>query len=186
METDMKFLTNIKGLTNKVLDLKPDEELAVRCADGEAYIITYKVIYDSSMYVFSHLGATSTSILLDEFDKIEEWLDSCTGGEFEYITDNCNGIGLVKAGWECMDPSTGQWAKKVDDFSWFYFERDNGSSEDAALIDIRDYTIKEIESAINAYGYTLAEDCGDNRSIHDLYGDKYLQIIAECIFESGI
>lgn len=171
---------DIKMLAKKVLDLGEDEELFVKAKDQETYVITYKVIYDSSMYVFSHLGAASTIVLLDEHNlsEIECWLVECTGGEYEESTNP----DLVKDGWTCTDVSCGQWCKKVDDFSYLYFERGNGDKDTPTMIDVRDYTVKEVESAINSYGYTLSKkDNFDN--IYELYGDSAIQIIAESLFE---
>lgn len=188
-----KYNTNdmekdIKILAKKVLDLQPNERLYVRCADKETCVITYIEVIDSFMYVFSHLGATSTSVLLDEADEkeVRTWLDACTGGEYE-ILDCMSGIcNLMTEGWRVTDASCGQYCKKVSDFSWLYFENDKGSADYPVLINIKEYTIDYIENVINSYGYTLnprAEDPGLG-FICDLYDDDYLQIIAECIFET--
>lgn len=87
---------------------------------------------------------------------------------------------LLAAGWECTDPDTGQWGRKVNDFTWEYFDNGEGP-EDADYIDVRRYTVAQIESTIQAYGYTLAPGGPDN--IQSIYGNSYLQIIAECLFE---
>ncbi len=93
---------------------------------------------------------------------------------------------LLTKGWTCTDPDAGQWAKKKDDFSWYYFEGNN-TPENATLIDIREYTIGEIESTIQSYGYTLGSSDNKNRltNIQELYKDDYIQIIAEYIFEDN-
>lgn len=91
---------------------------------------------------------------------------------------------LVKKGWACTDPDFDQWCKKVDDFSYLYFEKGKGDKDTPTMIDIRDYTVREIESAINPYGYTLFKKEG-NRNIYELYEDSAIQIITEYLFESG-
>lgn len=54
---------------------------------------------------------------------------------------------LLEQGWKCTDPDTGQWCRKIDDFTWDYFDNDDGP-ENATRIDVRHYTIKQIESTI--------------------------------------
>lgn len=104
----------------------------------------------------------------------------CTGREYEVLTNS----NLIKNGWECTDPSCDQWSKKVDNFSYLYFEKNKGDKDTPTMIDVRDYTVKEIESAINSYGYTLCKSDGKD-NIYETYGDSALQIIAECLFELG-
>lgn len=113
-------------------------------------------------------------------NETEKWLDECTGGEYEELTDS----NLVNDGWECTDHSCDQWCKKVDNFSYLYFEKGKGDKDTPTMIDVRDYTVKEIESAISSYGYSLSKSDG-KENIYETYGDSALQIIAECLFELG-
>jgi hypothetical protein len=87
---------------------------------------------------------------------------------------------LVSDGWTCTDPDTGQWAKKIDDFTWDYFDNGDGP-EDATRVCVKDFKISTIESNIACYGYTMVP--GSEKNIQTIYGDSYLQIIAECLFE---
>lgn len=54
--------------------------------------------------------------------------------------------------------------------------------KDTLDIDLTEYNEQEIESGINAYGYT-AIDKPNHDCIFEQYGDNAYWIIAECIFE---
>lgn len=88
---------------------------------------------------------------------------------------------LKKDGWECTDPDTGQWGRKINDFTWEYFDNGDGP-EDAITINLRHYTIAQIEDAIQTYGYSLVPGV---EFIYKQCDDSFLQIIAECLFELG-
>lgn len=90
-----------------------------------------------------------------------------------------------RIGWECTDPNTGQFCKKIDDFRYLYVDRWE-EDDDADMIDVKSLSIRGIEKAINSFGYTLAtsvEDKKDLINIIEQYPENYLQIIAECVFE---
>ena len=89
---------------------------------------------------------------------------------------------LMKRGWTCTDSDTGQWARKIDDFTWDYFDNGDGP-EDATRICVKDFKISTIESEIASFGYALVP--GSDKNIQTIYGTSYLQIIAECLFETG-
>ncbi|MDG1950062.1 MAG: hypothetical protein P8J32_04600 [bacterium] len=99
-------------------------------------------------------------------------------------------------GWLQTDGSlnTMQYGKKIDSFTWHYREVDEkySTDEDALLdfenwhedvIDVRNHSEKEIQSAVETYGYTLLENYTLSQSGTVFSGDDGIQLIAECIFE---
>ena len=82
--------------------------------------------------------------------------------------------------WILTDGSTGQKGRGIDYFTWEYSEE--GCTGDVCLLD---YSYKEIEDCITAYGYSLKDKEGfDN--IRDLYGKDANQIICECLWETYV
>ena len=98
-----------------------------------------------------------------------------------------------KMNWTCTDPDTGQWGRQVSPTLYLFCE---GVSEKPPVdlrhtpitvyqIDLGAYTVKQVESIIAAYGYTLWSANSDkSKLIYDLYPKEYNFIIAECIFKS--
>ena len=88
--------------------------------------------------------------------------------------------------WICTDSDQKQYGRQLSENLYEFKEK----GIDATIIDMTEgvYEIKEVESCINSYGYTLLT--GDNKSdkfenINELYGDSTQWIIAECLFECG-
>lgn len=85
--------------------------------------------------------------------------------------------------WKCTDADTNQWGRHVHNNILFEFKEDRGGEVFEDGIDISGFTDAEIESTINAYGYTLYESNGNLHNVFDEYGDDANWIIAECLFE---
>lgn len=86
-----------------------------------------------------------------------------------------------KEKWICTDPSTQQYGREIDLFTFEYKEGDG----DPVEISILSYDYDEIESCINSYGYTLQRGHLSKtlRNISEAYPEEYLMVIAECLFE---
>jgi hypothetical protein len=86
--------------------------------------------------------------------------------------------------WICTDPSTEQYGRKVDstESDWVYEFKEKGKQ--TRVINLTEYSAKEVEECINAFGYTL-EPWSDDTFIFDIYGNKETVnwIIAECLYE---
>jgi len=81
--------------------------------------------------------------------------------------------------WKCTDPDTEQYGRRLGP-QLFEFKQ-NGVP--ATQIDLTQYTPEQIESIINAYGYTHQYKNGFH-DIADLYDKETVWIMAECIFET--
>ena len=81
--------------------------------------------------------------------------------------------------WELTDASTLQFVKQLDEHR---FEvKEDGMKR--RIIDLTLFTREQIESCIEAYGYTIVDDTPNN--VYEVYDNGNL-IIAECLFESEI
>lgn len=85
--------------------------------------------------------------------------------------------------WQCTDPDSLQYCSKIDDYTWSYIETrewDTQTGEQVVchtIIDIRDYTIDELQQYCLSYYNSLEQIVQD-------YGFRTaVQIMAECIFE---
>lgn len=93
---------------------------------------------------------------------------------------------MVKRGeWVCTDPDTVQYGMQISEYEFEFKEGLNGVKKNE-VIDLREYTMEQIENCINSYGYSLVWTRNGPRNIWDLYGEETMWIIAECIFESEI
>jgi len=95
--------------------------------------------------------------------------------------------------WILTDGDTNQWGRQLTEHSW-EFKQDEKYDEFLSRtiqfeIDLEAYTLKEIESCINSFGYTFHPfpqmDLG-NRNIYEVYGEDAHFVIAECIFEQEV
>ena len=90
----------------------------------------------------------------------------------------------MKEKWYCTDKDCLQYCKENSDGTFEFIEKVALNTYDGntcyivkkALIDIRDYTAKEIEAYISSY-YDSLDQLKEN------YGKHSNEIIAECIFE---
>lgn len=83
--------------------------------------------------------------------------------------------------WVCSDSDCRQYYQQVDKYSWEYVEIRNYDGEVfhvcASLIDLREFSYREIESYCRSYYDSLEQ-------IVETYGhEEGLHIMAECIFE---
>lgn len=170
---------SIKELAARVLDLKAGDKIYIRLEDRRQYGITYVEAFTSMIYVCSDLGSTSSSIFINDTNGIEGWLKECTEGQDVYTMYNQEDI--MKAGWVCTNVSQERWCKKIDEFLFEFFDKDNAYPEDPIVIDLRDYTIWHIESLLNDNGYSLIPN-SDKEHIYTTYREQYLYKIAEYIF----
>lgn len=168
------FIETIAGYHNGAMSVSQQERMVLDTF-GESGFMSFK---EKTRYL-RILGCNESGIqqYANEFwdaDKephenillFNKWWDEC----------------LTDCGWICTDPDSGQWAKKIDDFTWDYFDNGNGP-EDATRVCVKDFKISTIESNIACFGYTLVP--GSEKNIQTLYNDSYLQMIAECLFERG-
>jgi hypothetical protein len=79
----------------------------------------------------------------------------------------------------CTDSATGQYGRKIENWSYEFYE---GDKEE--IIDLEDYTTEDIQKHISGYGYSL--NPASSYFIFDIYKDKETVnwVIAECIFEN--
>lgn len=83
--------------------------------------------------------------------------------------------------WIETDGDTGQYGRKISDWEFEFKEGLNGVEKNM-IIDLRKYTVEQVESCINSYGYSLGWKVSSN--IYDMYGDESSWIVAECLFET--
>lgn len=83
--------------------------------------------------------------------------------------------------WVVTDPNTDQRGRYLSEYQYEFEEGDK-----TAVIDIRDYTMEQIENCINSYGYSLVWTRNGPRNIWELYGEETMWIVAECIFEMEV
>lgn len=87
--------------------------------------------------------------------------------------------------WICTDPDTNQWGRQLSD-TVYEFKQDDNEGVYGAEIDLTQYSAKQKESTINAYGYTLGKEKPGLRNLYELYGKDAGWILAECIFEMEV
>lgn len=93
--------------------------------------------------------------------------------------------------WILTDGDTNQWGRQLTEHSW-EFKQDEKYDEFLSRtiqfkIDLTEYSVEEIESCINCYGYTLHPFSDLNfQNIYEQYELEALWIIAECLFEQEI
>lgn len=89
---------------------------------------------------------------------------------------------ITNGKWEYTDPDTQQYGREISEFVWEYKQPDVNGGE-PEVIDMRKYTVDQIESAINTFGYTLGSNGNYKLNIWQEYKLHALQIICECLFE---
>ena len=84
--------------------------------------------------------------------------------------------------WVLTDSDTNQYGRKRSDLGKWVFEFKEDNKEET-IIDLEDYTTKQLQDYITSYGYSL--NPASSFFIFDLYLNKETVnwIIAECIFE---
>ncbi|HEY4062309.1 MAG TPA: hypothetical protein VGM30_10435 [Puia sp.] len=93
-----------------------------------------------------------------------------------------SGKNHIEGEWTMTDPSTNQYGRQLSRHSFEFKEINRGQE----VIDIHRYTVGDIESTINSYGYTLFESKNGNANILEQYGESTQWIIAECLFEMQV
>lgn len=81
--------------------------------------------------------------------------------------------------WVCTDQDEDQYGRQLSEN---IFEFKDKKTEPTGIY-LAEYTIKDIEDIINAYGYTLFNSVAGLENIVILYGARAQWIIAECLFE---
>lgn len=97
---------------------------------------------------------------------------------------------IKRESWKCTDPDTNQYGREIKINEVFEFQQDEhdginplGSHREDTII-LAEYSLDDIEAAINSYGYTLhpVSKEGTN-NVFTQYGKDANWIIAECLFE---
>lgn len=84
--------------------------------------------------------------------------------------------------WKLTDPDTNQYGRQLNNLEYEFKE----DGKDIRLINLLDYTSKEIEECINTYGYTMYITTNKLKNVSELYGNDANWIIAECLFECDL
>lgn len=90
----------------------------------------------------------------------------------------------MKTDWICTDPNMNQWGRKIEDkvyeFKQDTYYPDGTIVKEKAEIDLNDYTEKEINDHLLAYGWCI-EQLKEENSLEDAEW-----LMAECIFEQEV
>ena len=83
--------------------------------------------------------------------------------------------------WICTDPNTNQWGRKIGERTYEFKQGtkypDGHIAKEELIIDLNDYSDKEINDHLSAYSWTI-QQLKEENSLEDA-----VWLMAECIFE---